>query len=687
MKVRLKLTKIMDAKEKVSLYDYFHATRILCYTTLALVPVCLLGGWGLWELGFYFPVFQFSSLGGFSVGITLAILFLAYLWKDKQAIKPLLWFYVCFVTLAESLVIYFSGGIVSPAHWLYFLTISELIIFLSPVRGVIVAIMDVLIFLSLVLLEVSGKFSMKESFFSSLTPNDQLPHLIAHMVSMLTLYAIGALFLSLIIFRLNQKRKDLQSSNQMMEKQSKEMRRLLELSEDRRKELQSKNDELEQTKESLFRLMHNIEEVNKRLRLQGKELEHRKDELETLNKKLLRKQEELLKTAAELEKANINLQQLDQMKSEFISTVSHEIRTPLTSIREGVSLVQEKALGSLNKKQDKFMEIVQKNVNRLSGLIHDILDLSQLEVGKLELQRKAVDLSQIIKETVDSMQTMALKRKIRIETSFGKNLPRVYADEYRVSQVLFNLIGNAIKFTAEDGMIAVGAFQVPNEDSVHVSVVDTGKGMAKEEIGDIFNKFHQIGREVGPGYHGTGLGLPICQEIVQHHGGKVWAESELGRGSKFTFTLPIFSTEKYIEDVFQTMVENAEIQDKDVSFILYKILGFGFLKMDAKHKQVKELFDQFMELVVGATQKDSHVVADSEKGFVLILKNAYQKNIDEEVKKVDTTLKNSSFFLGHKEFDLRYHIVKAVYLKQGETKEKLLQFLGIEQEALSQFQP
>ncbi|MBI4972077.1 MAG: hypothetical protein HZC17_09665, partial [Candidatus Omnitrophica bacterium] len=572
-----------------------------------------------------------------------------------------------------------------PVYWLYFLTISELIIFLSPVQGMSIALLDLGLFIGIVYFEEKGLISRHYSMVGGFDPFQHFPKLVGQSIGSLTLYALGSIFLSVIIFRFKQKSRDLETSNILLEKQSEEVKHLLELSEERRLAIEIKNQELEKNNESIFKLMHHVEEVNKRLRAQGKELENRKDELELLNKKLLIKHEDLLKSTAELERANMELQKLDHMKSEFISTVSHEIRTPLTSIREGVSLINEKALGPLNPQQEKFISIVQNNVLRLSALIHDILDLSKLESGLMEIHKRSVDLELLIESVVESIKQLAVKRRIVITTSFSKDLPFVYADEQRVGQVLTNLIGNAIKFTQEGGMIVVGAYWLAADNKVHISVMDTGRGIPKDEIPEIFNKFYQIGREVGAGSKGTGLGLPICQEIVRLHGGRIWAESELGHGSKFSFTLPRFSVENYVEDLFQDMVLKAEMRGRQVAFILYKIMGFSYLKQDANPKQVDQLFGYFMDLVISKSRTDARVVTDPENGFVLILEISTEENVGKEMFDVESTLANASFFLGDREAPLKFHMAKAIYPRDGASKENLLQFLGIQQEALTQF--
>ncbi|GEM_PF-3580563 len=687
MNWRDNIGKWMKRRNTPNVKDYFNALIVLSYTTWALVPICLFVGWFVWEIGFVLPIFLFSWLGGFSVVVTLFVFFLTNLWKDKKRLIWLTWFYVAVVTVIETLVVYFSGGLVSPAYWLYFLTISELIIILTPVKGLSLAVLDLLIFMGMIYLESKGIISKEYSQIGGFDPFAHFPKLVGQSIGSLWLFALGSIFLSMIIFKLKKKSTDLEYSNALLEKQSEEMKHLLELSDERRLAIEIKNQELEKNKESIFKLMHHIEEVNKRLRIQGKEIEKRKNELEKLNEKLLIKQEELIRFTEELERANMDLQELDHMKSQFISSVSHEIRTPLTSIREGISLINEKALGPLSPRQEKFVNIVQSNVLRLSALIHDILDLSKLESGQMVFRKCSLDLRHVIHHVMETMKPLALKRQVILETSFSRDLPLVYGDQVRIGQVLMNLIGNAIKFTQEKGMVVVGVHRASGDGMVHVSVVDTGKGIPNEEILDIFSKFHQINREVGAGSKGTGLGLPICQQIVRLHGGKIWAESELGRGSKFSFTLPIFSVENYMEDLFLELVMESEPRGKQVAFVLYKILGFSYLKQESAPKQMEQLFVHFTDVVLSKTRHEAKVVTDSENGFVLVLESSAEESIDKEMSEVESAYNNASFFLGNREVSLKFHMAKAIYPRDGDAKEKLLNFLGIQQESLVQFKP
>jgi len=228
--------------------------------------------------------------------------------------------------------------------------------------------------------------------------------------------------------------------------------------------------------------------------------------------------------------------EVDRMKTEFISTVSHELRTPLTTIKEFVSILLDEIPGNINKDQKEYLTIVKGNTDRLVRLIVNLLDISRIETGRVKLKRVLVNPVTLVKDVILSMGVEANKKKIKLETFFEPTLPDLYIDPDRITQVFTNLIGNAIKFTPEGGRITVELKDRKKE--VVASVADTGIGISPENLDKVFNRFQQIDRVDGPGAKGTGLGLSISKALVEMHKGRIWAESEPGKGSKFIFTLP-----------------------------------------------------------------------------------------------------------------------------------------------------
>lgn len=231
--------------------------------------------------------------------------------------------------------------------------------------------------------------------------------------------------------------------------------------------------------------------------------------------------------------------ELDQLKADFISKVSHELRTPVVTVQNSLALLLNKTTGPLNEAQEKFLTIAQRNLSRLGRLVDDILDLSKLEASKMTLELMTASVEKPIKEVCDSLVAWAGSKNITIEQNIQKSLPEIKFDFSKIIQVLNNLIGNAIKFTPKNGKVTISAGLDEYGRGVFVSVADNGIGISKEDLNKIFDKFQQAGERISTDISGTGLGLSIAKEIVELHGGKIWAESEKGEGAKFIFTLPI----------------------------------------------------------------------------------------------------------------------------------------------------
>jgi signal transduction histidine kinase len=217
--------------------------------------------------------------------------------------------------------------------------------------------------------------------------------------------------------------------------------------------------------------------------------------------------------------------------------VSHELRTPLTAIKEGISIVLDGSAGVVNPKQADLLNISYRNVNRLHRLINDILDYQKLEVGKMAINLATGNLADLLREAVKAEEPAANEKGLAIKLETAENLPRVNFDPDRISQVIANYLNNAIKFT-NNGGIKVTANLDPESGEIKVCVADTGIGIESEDMGKLFKQFQQISKLNEHKTGSTGLGLAICKKIIESHGGRVYAESIPGKGSKFYFTLP-----------------------------------------------------------------------------------------------------------------------------------------------------
>jgi two-component system, NtrC family, sensor histidine kinase KinB len=231
--------------------------------------------------------------------------------------------------------------------------------------------------------------------------------------------------------------------------------------------------------------------------------------------------------------------ELDQLKSNFVASVSHELRTPLVAIEKSITLILSNAAGPISQNQEQFLSIAERNIKRLSLLINDLLDLSKLEAGKMELTRELCSIESMIDESFKSFDTWASTKSIRMEKNIHGPISDLYADPNRINQVFNNLIGNAIKFTPNNGSIVIEASFDNENKEIKVIVQDTGSGIAQSDLKKVFDKFYQAVGKSHSEIIGTGIGLSIAKEIVELHGGRIWAESEQGHGAGFIFTLPL----------------------------------------------------------------------------------------------------------------------------------------------------
>jgi signal transduction histidine kinase len=249
--------------------------------------------------------------------------------------------------------------------------------------------------------------------------------------------------------------------------------------------------------------------------------------------------EEAVKAEQILEEANKHLVRNNQEIQNFYHTVSHELKTPLTSAREFVSIVMDGLAGPLNETQQEYLSIARESCNRLRVCINDLMDATRLETGKLTLEMKPSSLAALVRQLITILGPVAVRKQITLTSKVQPDLPDFCFDENRLMQVLVNLLNNALKFTSNHGRVTVTAGDAPDHPGyVKVCVKDTGCGLAPTEVEHIFERLYQVPSSESGSQQGVGLGLYISRELVQSHGGKIWVESELGKGSSFCFVIP-----------------------------------------------------------------------------------------------------------------------------------------------------
>jgi signal transduction histidine kinase len=234
----------------------------------------------------------------------------------------------------------------------------------------------------------------------------------------------------------------------------------------------------------------------------------------------------------------VRLRQEEQMRSDFISMLSHEIRTPLTSIRESVNMIEEQVMGPINDRQRKFLEIAGSEIGRICDLLNHLMQASRLEPGALKLHNEPVDTYTLVADCVKSLKPSIEAKGLDVSAEIPPDTPDVRGDAQYLRQVFLNLIGNAVKFSGSQTRIWIRVGQPDKNGMLTFSVVDTGPGILDEDLGKLFNKFYRAS-SVREHLDGVGLGLSITKNIVEAHGGTIWAESRVGQGTTFSFTLPV----------------------------------------------------------------------------------------------------------------------------------------------------
>jgi len=245
-----------------------------------------------------------------------------------------------------------------------------------------------------------------------------------------------------------------------------------------------------------------------------------------------RLQREIALKKDELEKTNNQLKELDRMKSDFVANVVHELRTPLAIIKGNLDNIDQGFAGDVQPKQKEILSDIFRVINRLSRLVNDLLDLSKIESGKMELNKEDLDIIELARETMKGFEKLASSKGISIVEDFPKNPVIIHADRDKLTQVFVNLAGNSMKFT-DKGTVAIKIIEL--QDEIQIEIQDTGSGIPKDQIEKIFDKFTRVTAEKK---EGTGLGLPIAKDIITLHKGRIRAETEPGKGSRFIFVLP-----------------------------------------------------------------------------------------------------------------------------------------------------
>ncbi|MCX7769636.1 MAG: response regulator [Proteobacteria bacterium] len=450
-----------------------------------------------------------------------------------------------------------------------------------------------------------------------------------------------------------------------------------------------------------------------------------------LEKKVSERTIELERKSLLLEEANKHLQEIDKLKSQFLATMSHELRTPLNSIIGYTQLILDGVDGPLSPEQKEDLQRIERNAKHLLQLINDILDLSKIEAGKMELNITKVDLLEVFDQVISIIKPLISGRPIEIETKYETPSCFVLADRQRLEQILLNLLSNSAKFT-ERGKITIGfrkIFDMIKKPWVEIFVSDTGIGISKENLDKIFKAFKQLEDTSTRKYGGTGLGLSITKKLVEMHGGAIWVESTPGKGTTMTFTMPAATEGEtfypYRKEVFLSEVSKSKThkvliieEREDILQIIYDFLSKEGYEVDyanlqnAMDKIVKE---KPMSIVIDLMLSEQEgwkllrmlkenkettnipiilisVEGDTKMGYTIgpidyIIKPLIQEEVIRELKKIEKSLESKIVYIVDDDPDALRLLEKIVKEAGYEVKtitsgKEVIEYLTIERPGL-----
>ena len=387
----------------------------------------------------------------------------------------------------------------------------------------------------------------------------------------------------------------------------------------------------------------------------------------------------------EIKKTNIKLEKLERLKSEFISIVSHELRTPLTAIKNSLEICLSGKAGEVSSIMDKFLNMAQRNVTRLSGIINDLLDLSKVEAGKMDFKFEKANINTPVEFIKNTFENVAKDKNITLTLEKDDNIARTYYDNQRIEQVMSNLVSNAIKFTNENGNIIIKTENISLKDIdrtklagienasfyenyIKVSVKDSGIGIAPEDQKKVFDQFQQIENSLNRKNGGTGLGLPIARQLIEAHKGFIWVESELNRGTTFSFVIPVLSEkEKFILDLDK---EIAKAKACNQSLLLVLIKEF-----QGKDKSfISEIQEGKISIIrKTANTKEAYFSQEDANFFAVMIPEADKFAQSFIEKKIESTIKPDTQEQTDSKYDILYS--SATFPEGGADAKELFEFV------------
>jgi len=321
----------------------------------------------------------------------------------------------------------------------------------------------------------------------------------------------------------------------------------------------------------------------------------------------------------------------DEMKTEFISTVSHELRTPLAITKEGISLILDGIAGDVTKKQVNILNMAQDNIARLGRLINNLLDISKIEAGKMEVRNSRLEITSLTDKVINDFNLKVKEKGLDMRVNYLENDIEVYTDRDKVIQIFTNLINNAIKFTAE-GFIEISG--KPSGEFYQFTVADSGIGISETDLKRTFSKFQQFGRAAGKGEKGTGLGLSIAKGLVEMQGGRIWVESELGQGTKFHFTLRKYSDDLPFKEFVQNRVAESQRNAEHLSLVMINVKGTNGKSKPLQESIQKKFMKDIEHLISADLHREKDMTFSDAKRCAAAIANCDKNNVGQVCERI-----------------------------------------------------
>jgi PAS domain S-box-containing protein len=365
----------------------------------------------------------------------------------------------------------------------------------------------------------------------------------------------------------------------------------------------------------------------------------------------------------------------DEAKGEFISMVSHELRTPMTIMRESISQVLDGLHGQTTLPQKQLLLLSIENINRLNRIVDNLLDVSKVEAGRMQIKRELVDIVGLFQEISAGFEPACRNKGLVFLRKFPREKIEIYLDKDKITQVVVNLIGNAIKFT-ESGCVEL--FVGEEEGRVKCTVSDTGRGISEKDIARVFDKYEQFGRIEGQGEKGTGLGLTISKHIIELHQGKIWVESELGKGSKFSFVLAKFSARDLLKENIGRSLKNAQGDRTPLSVIAFEIKNYDYLQHKLGRDKVASFMNDLERLLKTnlRPKHDEDLVFKASRAILVMLPQTHKEYIKTVIERNRVLIEESiSEGILDKEAEIIFRA--ASFPDDAETEDALLGAIGV----------